>query len=92
MNLASPLLARDELHISKAGISSSIKLTAGLHRQTWISGYVVFVDVLVDNNSHKTINRVEVQLEKATLSYNSAAASTINGTADLLRIPDQCHR
>ena len=92
VNLSSPLLASDELHIPKARNSSLIKLTAGLHRQTWISGYTVFVDILIDNGSHKTVNKIEIQLEKATLFYSSAAASTENGMADSLRLPDHCDK
>ena len=88
MNLLSPLLATDELHVPKAGISSSIRLTAGLHRQTWISGYVLFVDVLIDNRSRKPVNKIEIQLEKGTLLYDSAAASTETGSANALRLPD----
>lgn len=92
VNLASPLLATDELHIPGAGRLSSVKLTAGIHRQTWISGYVVFVDVLINNSSHKTVNKVRIQLEKATVLFNSAAASTRNGVADTLRLPDRCDK
>jgi len=53
---------------------------------------VIFVDVLIDNSSHKTVNKVDIQLEKATVLYNSAAASTRNGVADTLRLPDQCDK
>ena len=92
MNLRNPLLARDELHIPKAGNLSSIKLTAGLHRQTWISGYVLFVDILIENGSRKTVNRIDIELEKVTFSYNSAAASTLVGAADALRLPDHSQK
>ena len=88
MNLSSPLLATDELHVPKAGNASSIRLTAGLHRQTWISGYVLFVDVLIDNRSRKPVNKIDIQLEKGTLLYDSAAASTETGPVNALRLPD----
>lgn len=90
VNLSNPLLAIDELHIPKSGSPSSIQLTAGLHRQTWISGYVVFVDVLINNTSHKAVNSIDIRLEKVTTSYNSVAASTKTGVADTLRLPDRC--
>lgn len=65
---------------------SSIKLTAGLHRQTWISGYTLFVDILVDNGSHRRIDKIDIILEKATLMYKSASSA---GPADSLRLPDR---
>ncbi|KAL8818526.1 MAG: hypothetical protein Q9191_007923 [Dirinaria sp. TL-2023a] len=89
VNLSSPLVASDELHIPRAGVSASIKLTAGLHRQTWISGYIVFVDILVVNGSHKKVDKIEILLEKATLLYKSAASSQ-SGITGSLRLPDQC--
>ena len=90
VNLSSPLLASEELRFPKVGGSLPIKLTAGLHRQTWISGYMLFVDVHIDNGSRKTVNKIEVQLEKATIVYSFPAASTEVGPADSLRIPHHC--
>lgn len=53
---------------------------------------MIFVDILIDNSSHKTVGKVDIQLEKATVLYNSAAASTRNGVADALRLPDHCNK
>lgn len=89
VNLSTPLVASDELHIPRPGISASIKLTAGLHRQTWISGYIVFVDILVANGSHKKVDKIDIILEKATPLYKSAA-STQGGLTGSLRLPDHC--
>ena len=89
VNLSTPLVASDELHIPRPGVSASINLTAGLHRQTWISGYIVFVDILVTNGSHKKVDKIDILLEKATLLYKSAASAQ-RGLTDSLRLPDQC--
>ena len=86
MNLSSPLVVKDELHISS---DSSILLTAALHRQTWIGGYLLFVDLNVDNRTTKPIKRIELQLEKMTMFYNTTAPSRQSSrtTADV-RVPD----
>lgn len=88
VNLSSPLLAVDEMPMSKRYSIQTVKLTAGLHRQTWISGYLIFVDMHIDNKSNKDVKKVELQLEKTTLFHNYAAPSTIAGEADVLRLPD----
>ena len=74
--------------MSKRYNTQTIKLTAGLHRQTWISGYLIFVDIHIDNKSSKAINRVELQLEKTTIYHSYPAPSTNAGSADVLRLPD----
>ena len=81
----------DELPISKRYSTQTVKLTAGLHRQTWISGYLIFVDMHIDNKSSKDVKRVELQLEKTTLFHNYPAPSTNAGSADVLRLPDHRH-
>lgn len=90
VNLSSPLLAVDEMPMSKQYNAQTVKLTAGLHRQTWISGYPVFVDMLIENKSSKEVKRVELQLEKTTLFYNYPApsSSSTTGSPDALRLPD----
>ena len=77
------------MQLSKEVNAKKIKLTAGIHRQTWISGYLVFVDVRIDNQSRKVIKNVEMQLEKTTLFYSYSAPSTTRGSAAALRLPDQ---
>lgn len=74
--------------MSKRCSTQTVKLTAGIHRQTWISGYLIFVDVHIDNKSSKAVKRVELQLEKTTLFHTYPAASTDAGSADVLRLPD----
>lgn len=90
VNLSSPLVASEELQFTKVDGSLPIKLTAGLHRQTWISGYMLFVDVHINNGSHKTVNKIEVQLVKSTIVHSFPAASTEIGPADSLRIAHHC--
>lgn len=91
VSLPHPLTASEELRLTNT-ISLPIRLTAGLHRQTWISGYMLFVDVEVQNKSNRNVNKIEIQLEKATVVYAFSAASTSIGSADTLRIPDYCER
>lgn len=74
--------------MSKRYNTQTVKLTAGLHRQTWISGYLIFVDMQIDNKSSKAVKKVELQLEKTTLFHNYPAPSTSAGSADVLRLPD----
>ena len=81
-------MASDELQFSKRTNNQKVKLTAGLHRQTWISGYPVFIDIHIENRSNKSLKRVDLQLEKTILFYNYSAPSTGAVSADLLRLPD----
>ena len=86
-SLPSPLLATDSLAVTHAPDIQIVKLTAGLHRQTWVNGGAIFVDVHVVNRSVKIIKKIEVQLEKTTLWYSHAAAGTAEKTASHLRLP-----
>ncbi|KAI9787301.1 MAG: hypothetical protein M1835_002820 [Candelina submexicana] len=88
VSLPSPLVASDEHIIRKGEGYESIKVTAGMHRQNWVSGTSIFVDIFIANNSHKIINRVEIQLERIILRYKHAPASTTGKTASHLRISD----
>lgn len=85
--LASPLLAQDQLPLPRGARSYSIKLTAGLHRQTWANGSRIFVDVHVRNNSSKALRKIEIQLEKITLWYAHETAGTVEQTGAHLRPP-----
>lgn len=69
-----------------------IKLMAGLHRQTWISGYPVFVDVHISNQSSKDVKKVELQLEKITLFHACSAPSAGTRSTDGLRVPDHMQK
>ena len=94
-SLPHPLLASDSITVplKTASISSSlqrsiIKLTAGLHRQTWIAGSQLFVDVhVVNGHPTKPLTKVELSLEKTTLMYAHAAAGTSQKSASHLRLP-----
>lgn len=91
LSLPNPLTAYDELPLPGAE-PQVIKLTAGLHRQTWVSGIPMFVDVHISNTSRKTIRRVELQLEKATFYFDHAAASTTTEAANHLRYPNRTEK
>ncbi|KAF2150992.1 hypothetical protein K461DRAFT_322319 [Myriangium duriaei CBS 260.36] len=85
-SLPSPLTAFDEIHLSKRGIVEIIRLTAGLHRQVWVSGTSLFVDVHVANNSRKLLKKLELSIERDILYYKHAAASTLEKSASQARI------
>lgn len=65
-----------------------VKLTAGIHRQTWISGYPVFIDIHIENRSSKDVKRIELQLEKKTLFHDYSAPSAGVHSTDGLRVPN----
>ena len=86
-SLPSPLIASDTLTLSLSPGFQYINLTAGLHRQTWVNGSKIFVDVHISNRSHKTLKKLELQLQKTTLWYAHAAAGTAEKSASHLRLP-----
>ena len=69
MSLPSPLTASDGYVRHGSHSIETIAVTAGLHRQVWVSGTSIFVDVHTANNSKKTIKRLELQLERDILCY-----------------------
>ncbi|KAL9102827.1 MAG: hypothetical protein Q9163_002076 [Psora crenata] len=88
LNLSDPLVVSDELPMSK----QKVCLTAGIHRQTWISGYLLFVDLQIDNPSSHAVRKIELQLEKATVYYVHSAPSLGKNPADMLRLPDHIEK
>lgn len=92
MSLPSPLTASDEYLRHRDHGIESIKVTAGLHRQVWVSGTSIFVDVSVINKSKKTVKRIELQLERDILCYKHVAASTLEKSASQARIFDSNDR
>ncbi|KAI9803635.1 MAG: hypothetical protein M1833_000547 [Piccolia ochrophora] len=69
VSLPSPLTAVDEYIIDRGGVSETIRVTAGVHRQTWISGTTAFVDVYVRNYTGKTIRKIVIQVERTIILY-----------------------
>jgi hypothetical protein len=67
--LPSPLTASDEYVRSRDGTVEVVHVTAGIHRQVWVSGTSIFVDVHIANKSRKTIKKLEMQLERDILCY-----------------------
>jgi hypothetical protein len=74
--LPKPLLASDSISIQSGAQVQHVQLTAGLHRQIWVNGSMIFVDVHVANKSPKTMKKIEIPLIKTTLSYSHLAAVT----------------
>jgi len=70
----------------KAGELDRIRLTAGLHRQVWVSGTSIFVDVHIANDARKTLKKLELAVERDILCYKHAAAATLQQSAGQARI------
>ncbi|KAH0018307.1 hypothetical protein KCU72_g13500, partial [Aureobasidium melanogenum] len=85
-SLPSPLTASDEQSFSKSGTIETAKMTAGLHRQVWVSGSSIFVDIHIANGSRKTIKKLDLSLERDILCYRHAAAATLEQSASQARI------
>ncbi|ORY14919.1 hypothetical protein BCR34DRAFT_478641 [Clohesyomyces aquaticus] len=92
MSLPSPLTASDEWLKPRETSVEVVRVTAGLHRQVWVSGTSIYVDVHVANNSRKTVKKIELQLERDILCYRHAAASTMEKSASQARIFDSNER
>ncbi|KAL8896505.1 MAG: hypothetical protein Q9207_007674 [Kuettlingeria erythrocarpa] len=92
LNLPTPLVVTDEVQSSHRGSLETVILTAGVHRQTWISGYPLFIDIRIANRGSKTVRRVGLQLERSTFVYAHAAPSIERSLLDTLRLPDRCDK
>ncbi|KAF2742760.1 hypothetical protein M011DRAFT_481384 [Sporormia fimetaria CBS 119925] len=92
MSLPSPLTASDEWMKPRETGVDVVRLTAGLHRQVWVSGTNLYVDVCVTNRSRKTVKKIELQLERDILCYKRVAASTLEQSASQARIFDSNER
>lgn len=62
-------MASDEWSTISAGMTESITVTAGLHRQIWISGTSLYVDININNRSGKTLRRLDISIERDVLCY-----------------------
>ncbi|KAF2837967.1 hypothetical protein M501DRAFT_912549, partial [Patellaria atrata CBS 101060] len=92
MSLPSPLTASDEWIKQRDSSQETIRLTAGLHRQVWVSGTCIFIDIHIANHSRKSVKKLELQLERDILTYKHAAASTLQKSASQARIFDSNER
>lgn len=70
MSLPSPLTTSDEWIKPRENTLEVVRVTAGLHRQVWVSGTSIYVDVHIANHSRKTIRKIELRLERDILCYN----------------------
>lgn len=91
-SLPSPLVACDMLSLQRWGTIETLKLTAGLYRQVWVSGSSIFVDMHVSNKTYKPVKRVELALERAVLCYKHAAAATMEKATGQARISESSDR
>ncbi|KAH9843327.1 Arrestin (or S-antigen), C-terminal domain [Teratosphaeria destructans] len=91
-SLPSPLTAADELRMPRTSITESVKVTAGLHRQVWVSGSTIFVDVHIVNKSRKAVKRLDLSLERDILLYKHSVATTRENSADHARVFESNHQ
>jgi hypothetical protein len=77
MSLPSPLTASDEYIKTHSNRLDIVRVTAGLHRQVWVSGTSIYADVHIMNNSRKTIKKIELQLERDILFYKHVRLQVI---------------
>jgi hypothetical protein len=84
--LPSPLTATDEFIVARPHGLESVRVTAGIHRQVWVSGGSIFVDVHISNKTRKPIKKLELTLERNILCYKHAAAATLQKSAVQARI------
>ena len=78
MSLPSPLTASDEWVKARDTTLDVVRVTAGLHRQVWVSGTSIYVDVHIMNNSRKTIKKIELLLERDILCYKHVCLATVS--------------
>ena len=83
VSLPSPLTATAHVTVSRSR-NEHITITAGLHRQVWVSGTNLFADVHIVNNSHKTVRKVELRLERIVLCYNHVSNPLVSHLPILL--------
>lgn len=76
MSLPSPLTASDEWVKVRNTTVDVVRVTAGLHRQVWVSGTSIYVDVHIANDSRKAIKKIELQLERDILCYKHVCLAT----------------
>jgi len=77
MSLPSPLTASDEWIKPRETTVEVVRVTAGLHRQVWVSGTSLYVDVHVANNSRKLVKKIELQLERDILCYKHVCYASL---------------
>ena len=77
MSLPSPLTASDEWIKPRETTVEIVRVTAGLHRQVWVSGTSLYVVVHIANNSRKLVKKIELQLERDILCYKHVCYASL---------------
>lgn len=83
MSLPSPLTASDEWVKARDTAIDVVKVTAGLHRQVWVSGTSIYIDVHIVNHSRKAIRKIELQLERDILCYKHVCLAAVKYCSSL---------
>lgn len=86
MSLPSPLTTSDEWTKSRETTVEVVRVTAGLHRQVWVSGTTMFTDVHIVNNSRKAVKKIELQLERDILCYKHVCYASMPSRLSMVLI------
>jgi hypothetical protein len=90
MSLPSPLTASDEWVKARDTTLDVVRVTAGLHRQVWVSGTSIYVDVHIANSSRKAIKKIELQLERDILCYKHVCLATVSDVLFVVLMSRTC--
>jgi hypothetical protein len=78
VSLPSPLTVSDGCVLRRGGGNDTLKVTAGIHRQVWVSGTTIFVDVFIANNSYKKVRSLTLQLVRWIGGYKHVCFSQLS--------------
>jgi len=86
-----PLLSTEE-HSLRWGGHKTLKVTAGLHRATWVSGTAAYVDVNIVNNTNRKVKCIRCKLRRHIVAYKNSVPLSENRSAGHLRVPSWIER
>ena len=76
----------------KSSGGDAVSLTAGIHRQIWISGMALFVDVQVSNSSAKTVKRLDLEIIRTMMTYSYSSSTNLPDVPSYMTLPQQAER
>lgn len=87
-----PLICTDSIQYTQYRATQELRLKAGVHRKTWVSGTPLYVDIVITNGTTKPVRRVELRLQKAVTFYGHSAAEVDAEIQEHLRMPDKTQK
>ena len=92
VNMPRPLVASDSIQFIRKNTFQELRLIAGVHRQTWVSGSPLYANVYISNKTAKHVKKIDISLEKVTSFYNHSSATTGSPTTEQLSMPEKTYR